>query len=194
MNRIDRITRSALLALVLSAGGFSTAMAQADEHPSEETTTTPSTPGGMQMESDHDEYNGHKMWGGKRMMHGRMGMGDWIGCIPVAHVEGHLAFLKTELGITDAQTSQWNAFADAVRAQSATLRKAHENMMKAERPATMPDRLARMEQMLSTRLDALKAIEAPLRTLYSALSPDQQKKAEELMHHPMGMGMGMERP
>src|SRR5215470_8320624 len=31
------------------------------------------------------------------------------------HIEGRLAFLKTELKITDAQLSHWNAFAQAVR-------------------------------------------------------------------------------
>src|SRR5437868_2827142 len=32
------------------------------------------------------------------------------------HVEGRLAFLKTELKITDAQLPLWNAVADAIRA------------------------------------------------------------------------------
>src|SRR5687768_16367085 len=31
------------------------------------------------------------------------------------HIEGKLAFYRTELGVTDAQQPQWNAFADAVR-------------------------------------------------------------------------------
>ena len=34
------------------------------------------------------------------------------------HVEGRLAFLKTELKITDAQLPLWNAVADAVRANA----------------------------------------------------------------------------
>lgn len=43
-----------------------------------------------------------------------MGMGD--------HIEGRLAFLKTELRITDAQLPQWNAFADALRAHATQMR------------------------------------------------------------------------
>lgn len=35
---------------------------------------------------------------------------------PSQHVEGRLAFLKTELKITYTQAPQWNAYADAVRA------------------------------------------------------------------------------
>ena len=33
--------------------------------------------------------------------------------MPFAHTEGRIAFLKAELGVTDAQTSQWNAFANS---------------------------------------------------------------------------------
>ena len=34
------------------------------------------------------------------------------------HVEGRLAFLKTELKITDAQLPLWNAVAEAIRANA----------------------------------------------------------------------------
>ncbi|WP_374313015.1 Spy/CpxP family protein refolding chaperone [Dongia sp.] len=37
---------------------------------------------------------------------------------PGQHIEGRLAFLKTELKITDAQAPQWNAYADAMRANA----------------------------------------------------------------------------
>ena len=37
---------------------------------------------------------------------------------PAQHIEGRLAFLKTELKITDAQAPQWNAYADALRANA----------------------------------------------------------------------------
>jgi len=50
------------------------------------------------------------------MMHGNMGdMGMMHG---TQHIEGRLAFLKTELKITDAQAPQWNAYADALRANA----------------------------------------------------------------------------
>src|SRR5581483_7264274 len=50
-----------------------------------------------------------------RMMHERMAkhMAGQMGeIIPHAHIKGYLAFLKAELGITDAQKPQWSAFAD----------------------------------------------------------------------------------
>src|SRR6266702_525697 len=46
------------------------------------------------------------------------GMG---GMATIDHVEGRIAFLWTELKITDAQTGAWNAFADALRTNAKNL-------------------------------------------------------------------------
>jgi len=35
-----------------------------------------------------------------------------------AHIEGQIAFFKAELAITEAETPQWNAFADVLREQA----------------------------------------------------------------------------
>src|SRR4051794_7938462 len=43
---------------------------------------------------------------------------------PFERIEGQLAFYRAELRITDAQQPQWNAFADAVRTATGTLRQA----------------------------------------------------------------------
>jgi hypothetical protein len=43
-------------------------------------------------------------------MMGMMGMAD--------HIEGRIAFLKAELKITDTQLTQWNEFADVLRANA----------------------------------------------------------------------------
>ena len=40
------------------------------------------------------------------------------------HVEGRIAFLQTEIGITDAQREQWNTFAVALRGNADVLRRA----------------------------------------------------------------------
>jgi hypothetical protein len=45
-------------------------------------------------------------------------MAGCVGMQPGQHIEGRLAFLKTELKITDAQAPQWNAYADALRANA----------------------------------------------------------------------------
>ena len=65
----------------------------------------PAAPGGMDMKSGG---SGAMMGGG--MMHGGM-----MGHMPLKHIEGRLAFLKTELKITPAQEPQWTKFAESVR-------------------------------------------------------------------------------
>jgi hypothetical protein len=68
------------------------------------------------------------------------------------------------------------------------------SMMQAGMPTTAPARMEAMVQMMSTRLDAMKAMLAAAKPLYAVLSDDQKKTADELMaEHPMGMparGMG----
>ncbi len=56
--------------------------------------------------------------GGMPMMSGpgRMGMMGMTGIAD--HIEGRIAFLKAELKITEAQMPQWNAFAEALRANA----------------------------------------------------------------------------
>jgi hypothetical protein len=57
-------------------------------------------------------------------------------------VEGRLAFIKTELKVTEAQASAWNQLAETIRAAA----KNHNERMKAafgreEKAKTLPERL-----------------------------------------------------
>ena len=101
--------------------------------------------------------------------------------------EGRLAFLKTELAITDAQLPQWNAYAEAVRAEA----KGHGGgTMMGGGPgasaASWPDRLAAQEAALQQRLDAVRKMKGVATALYSALDDEQKKTADELIRGPMG--------
>lgn len=110
----------------------------------------------------------------------------------VAHLEGRLASIKAELKITDAQMPQWNAFADAVRANAREMAQMHQKMMSRQTaPKTLPDRLAFEQKAMSAHLDALNKTAAALDELYAALSPEQKKVADQIMVGPMGMPMGM---
>lgn len=126
-----------------------------------------------------------------QMMRGMMmmqaGMGP-AGMMPFRHVEGHLAFLKAELHITDAQAPQWTAFADAMRNQATAMQAAMQAMPLPGGPVAAPDRMERHVAVLSARLDAMKAILAATKPLYAVLSDEQKKTADELMAGPM-MGM-----
>jgi hypothetical protein len=105
---------------------------------------------------------------------------------PGQHIEGRLAFLKAELGITPEQEQVWNAYADALRETATSMQGMHDQMMSGGMPATLPERLERHEQMMTARLDALEKTKATAVPLYNALSPEQKQAADAFM---MGMGM-----
>jgi hypothetical protein len=121
------------------------------------------------------------------------------------HVEGRLAFLKAELKITDAQLPRWNTFAQAVRdnakAMAGTMRAGmmqesgmmrggrmmQGGMMGTTQSASLPERLAQREKMVTAHLEALRRLKAAVDPLYDALSTEQKKTADQLMLSPMGV-------
>jgi hypothetical protein len=102
------------------------------------------------------------------------------------HVEGRLAFLKTELKITDAQMPKWDAFADAVRANATSMSGMRESMMQSRQEA-LPARIEQHEKVLSAHLEALRKIKTALEPLYASFSDEQKRNADQLMISPMGM-------
>jgi len=124
------------------------------------------------------------------MMH-RMMMGQPGGMgLPFEHIEGRIAFLKTELKITDAQAPQWNAFADVLRANAKAHQGMHGKMMAQggmPSSSSWPERLAFQQKALSTRLDTLKALETAAKPLYAVLTEEQRTLADQLLASPMGM-------
>ncbi len=118
--------------------------------------------------------------GGMPMMDMMKMMGGMMA--PHQHVEGRLAFLRTELGITSAQDSVWSAFADAVRKSA---RDMGMNMMAGMQGGGWIANLERQETMMSKRLDGVRALKGPANTLYAKLSEAQKKSADSLMMGPM---------
>jgi hypothetical protein len=112
-------------------------------------------------------------------------MGDHAGMMG-GHVEGRIAFLKAELKITDAQTPQWNRFADVLREQAKSMNAMRDQMMKMEEPATLPEQLDRREKMMTSHLASMKTLKDAVGPLYASFSDEQKKTADELMIGPMG--------
>jgi len=104
--------------------------------------------------------------------------GDRMAMMPAHHIEGHIAYLKAELGITDAQLPTWNAFADTMRQSANAMRSA---MTGSTMPTTAPERLDAMIAMMSARLDSLKSIAAAEKALYAELTDAQKKSADDLI-------------
>ncbi len=149
------------------------------------------------------------------MMHGMMAqrgmerMDGPMGMMAPNRVEGRIAFLRTELQITDAQTAAWNAFADALRGEARGMAAMRGRMMGGPMPAmpmppgpmppgqrppgampggatpaaspSFPDHADQMVQMLTARLEATRAIATAGRGLYAVLTDAQKKTADELL-------------
>jgi LTXXQ motif family protein len=116
---------------------------------------------------------------------GMDGMSGPMAMMQPRHVEGRIAFLKTELKITDPQSQQWNTFADALRQNAKTMMTMHEGMMGSGTAASAPEMAEREIKLLSARLDAMKAIAAAETALYAVLSEEQKKIGNELLSTPM---------
>ena len=155
-------------------------------------------------DSERGSESGSGMGMGPGMMMGRGGMGMMGGCPMMgsmmrggiggmggkmaAHAEGRIAFLKAEIGITEAQQSVWDGYAGAVRNNLANMQSMHETMMKAMSAKSAVERLDQHIAGMEGRIAALKEIKTPLGALYDALSGDQKKKADDLL---TGMGCMM---
>src|SRR5512147_160228 len=129
---------------------------------------------------------------------GMMGHGDWApwmmgpggyhgmmmapGMIQ-AFAEGKLAFLKSLLGITEAQSGPWNAFSDVVRAQAKSLAESQQKRMPApgQPELSLPQWVDLHLQMMEEHLAAMKKIKPALDALYQALTPEQRQKGDQLI-------------
>src|SRR5512143_3984609 len=129
---------------------------------------------------------------------GMMGHGDWAPWMmgPGGHhgmmmapgmiqafAEGKLAFLKSWLGITEAQSGPWNAFADVVRAEAKSLTEAQQKRMptSGQPEWTLPQWIDRHLQTMDECLVAMKKVKPALDALYQALTPEQRQKADQLI-------------
>lgn len=137
------------------------------------------TRGQSRIAGHHHSGHGHRM---HSRMH-RQNVGE--------HIEGRLAFLKTELAITEAQAKVWNTFADTMRAEAkdaqarrmeikSQIESRAQNQSRRERP-TVIERLERSEQRLSRALEHQRTLRAAVEPLYAALSESQKEMADKLL-------------
>lgn len=183
--RFARLPRLLVLGLMFAGGP---AMAQT---PPQDTKTPPAmTPYGMMMpmmgmQGAHPGMM-MPMMGGGMMGGGMMGM-------MMTHPDGYIAFLKTELGITEAQNDLWTAYTSQLQ----TLVKQHMETMPMmmgapdAKPLGWIDRMTQMQTRMGAHLEAMKAVLPAATALYAALTPEQKLKADALMPGGMGMMGGM---
>lgn len=169
---------SFVAALVLAAGLIwmlsTPAWPQSAEHQHGQATT------------ENAPKRGHMMMGHRMMGHGQSrGQGaqaqHHAGTIP--HLEGRLAFLRVEIGITEGQVEAWNAFADAVRKAN----KLWTDAPAAEPKATWREGLERREKAAAVRLEGLRTIRGAADSLFAVLTDNQKSVADQLLNGPMGL-------
>lgn len=130
---------------------------------------------------------GEHGWGGGMMGYGPDTMLD--------RVDGRLAFLKTELKITDAQSTAWDELASVIRTTSETHNDMMRGMMKEMHSGDffkkpLPERLTIQQTHMEARLEQIKAVKMAVDKLYAMLGEDQKKVADDIVLPMMGMGMG----
>jgi len=104
------------------------------------------------------------------------------------HVEGRIAFLRAELKITDAQSRDWNQFADALRANAKSHADVHGAAVRPDDPQpNLLQRLQQQEQLLAARQKAAQQIVLTLTPLYTAFSDEQKRLADRLVPPHIGM-------
>lgn len=143
---------------------------------------------------------GSQSMDGGGMMGGRMSMmdmakmmqmmrwsGEGMGMDTIDHIEGPVAFLRTELKITETQQPAWNAFADALRINAKTLGEMRGSTMQGAGGAGLVEKLASQERWLAARLEGTRAMKSALTNLLSTFSDEQKKTADELLAPQMGM-------
>jgi hypothetical protein len=147
--------------------------------------------GGMGM--GHDGGMGgmdHGAMGG--MDHGG-GMMKQMMCGFTEHLDARLAYLKTELKITDQQAPQWNAFADSWRAvaQKASAKCAALDEHQMDGKQGVLGKLSMMETHMTDHLEVIRAQKTALEPFYNVLTEDQKKAANETLTRVMKVGMSM---
>ncbi|ACD16670.1 Spy/CpxP family protein refolding chaperone [Paraburkholderia phytofirmans] len=102
------------------------------------------------------------------------------------NVEDRIAYLHSQLKITSAQESQWNAFADVMRGNGQTMGQ----LFQQRRAATNVSALDDMKQyatIAQAHADGMKKLVDAFDPLYNSFSPEQKKLADVTFHQPGGV-------
>jgi hypothetical protein len=97
---------------------------------------------------------------------------------PVDRVEARIADLHSRLKITDAQASQWDAFAQVMRDNAKAMTVALDQRAAAAKTASAVDDMRSYLAVTQAHADGMAKLEPAFENLYNAMSPDQQKNAD----------------
>jgi hypothetical protein len=116
-------------------------------------------------------------WGMQGMMNPAM-MGMMMGG---AAAQGRLAYMKAELGITDAQTAAWDGYVSAVNARVTSMQGMHADMVQAMQTGSAIARMDAQIKAMQSMMDSMQALKPATEALYAVLTDDQKQKADLLL-------------
>jgi hypothetical protein len=91
----------------------------------------------------------------------------------LARHAARLAYVETKLNLTTQQQPLWDKVQSAAQTETQKERQLCASL-KSGTESTMLDRMDRMQQFLSARLEGLQAAKPAVQALYQALTPEQQ--------------------
>lgn len=98
-----------------------------------------------------------------------------------SHVEGHIAFLRAELGITSEQEPLWTPVAVAMREDVKKLQEAERKVSQKPAPSDAIEYLENRVNFANLRAEGEVRFLNAFRPLYNSLSPQQKQIADDLL-------------
>ena len=114
-------------------------------------------------------------------MHDCPMMGMAMGSDTTIPVADRITSLRTELGITDAQKTAWDAYAATLTTNLQGMQAMRQTMMKVMEAKTPVERLDARVSAMDVHLASMKALKPTLTALYAALSDQQKTKASQIL-------------
>lgn len=94
--------------------------------------------------------------------------GRFAGADPAAFAEARIGQLKTELNITAAQESAWQAFAGKAKQQAQSMQDLRTKLLQADGPT--PDRMIQRTGFMKQRIGSMESMNAAIKDLYAVLA------------------------
>jgi periplasmic protein CpxP/Spy len=103
-----------------------------------------------------------------------------------ARVEQRIASLHSQLKITPAQEGQWNAFAEVMRENGATMGDRYRQRAATAKSQSALDNMTQYADLAQAHADGVKKLVTAFEPLYNSLSPEQKKLADAAFREGMG--------
>ncbi|MCU4160686.1 Spy/CpxP family protein refolding chaperone [Acidiphilium sp. AL] len=109
---------------------------------------------------------------------------------PASEIKAHINKLRTELKITSAQRSQWDALASVMRQNATQMETLYKQRSRNAETMTAVEILKSYREFTRAHLAALNKLIPAFTKLYGVLSHTQKKTADELFENRVAVASG----